>query len=63
DTYVHKFTVRIGQVSAEAFIQSFMPSFGQKPIEESTIQTDKSDHPLPEGQRRWVRQQPHPPTH
>ena len=34
DTYDHKFTVRIGQVSAEAFIQSFMPSFGQKPIEE-----------------------------
>ena len=34
DTYTHKFTVRIGQVSAEAFIQSFMPSFGQKPIEE-----------------------------
>jgi len=34
DTYDHKFTVRIGQVSAELFIQSFIPTYGQKDIGE-----------------------------
>jgi len=34
DTYNHTFTVRIGQVSSTLFISSFIPGFGQKPIEE-----------------------------
>ena len=34
DTYAHKFTIRIGQVSNKLFIQSFLPTFDQKPIEE-----------------------------
>jgi len=34
DTYCHKFTIRIGQVSSTLFISSFIPSFGQKSIEE-----------------------------
>ena len=38
DTYDHKFTVRIGQVSSEIFIQSFIPTFGQTPIEEILLQ-------------------------
>jgi len=37
DTYDHKFTVRIGQVSSEIFIQSFIPTFGQKSIEDVLI--------------------------
>jgi len=38
DTYAHKFSVRIGQVSSELFISSFIPSFGQKPIEEVLLE-------------------------
>ena len=34
DTYAHKFTIRIGQVSSKLFIQSFIPTFEQKSIEE-----------------------------
>jgi len=34
DTYAHKFTIRIGQVSSSLFISSFIPGFGQKSIEE-----------------------------
>jgi len=34
DTYDHKFTVRIGQVSSELFIQSFIPTYGQKNMDE-----------------------------
>ena len=34
DTYPHKFTLRIGQVSSTMFISSFIPGFGQKSIEE-----------------------------
>jgi len=34
DTYPHKFTIRIGQVSSSLFISSFIPGFGQKSIEE-----------------------------
>ena len=34
DTYAHKFTIRIGQVSSTMFISSFIPGFGQKSIEE-----------------------------
>jgi len=34
DTYDHKFTVRIGQVTAAAFISSFIPSYGQSSIED-----------------------------
>jgi len=34
DTYSHKFTIRIGQVSSTMFISSFIPGFGQKSIEE-----------------------------
>ena len=32
DTYAHKFTIRIGQVSSDLFIQSFIPTFKQKDI-------------------------------
>jgi len=38
DTYAHTFTVRIGQVSATAFIQSFMPNFEQKSIEDILLE-------------------------
>ena len=34
DTYPHKFTIRIGQVTAAAFISSFIPSYGQSSIED-----------------------------
>jgi len=34
DTYPHKFTIRIGQVTAAAFISSFIPSYGQTSIED-----------------------------
>jgi hypothetical protein len=34
DTYDHKFQIRIGQVSAELFIQSFIPTYGKKDISE-----------------------------
>jgi len=34
DTYDHKFTVRIGQVSSELFISSFIPGFGEKSFED-----------------------------
>jgi len=32
DTYDHKFTVRIGQVSSDLFIQSFIPTFKAESI-------------------------------
>lgn len=32
DTYDHRFQVRIGQVSAELFIASYLPGYGQKDI-------------------------------
>ena len=38
DTYAHKFSLRIGQVSSTLFISSFIPSFGQKPIEEVLLE-------------------------
>lgn len=30
DTYDHEFQIRIGQVLADQFIQSFLPGYGQK---------------------------------
>jgi len=38
DTYAHKFTIRIGQVSSNLFISSFIPSYGQKSIEEVLLE-------------------------
>jgi len=49
DTYDHKFTIRIGQVSSDLFIQSFIPTFKAESIgdllkalaEEQTLDKEK----------------------
>jgi len=43
DTYDHIFTVRIGQVSSQVFISSFIPGFGQKSIEEVMMELKEAE--------------------
>jgi len=43
DTYDHIFTVRIGQVSSQIFISSFIPGFGQKSIEEVMMELKEAE--------------------
>lgn len=43
DTYAHVFTVRIGQVSAMAFISSFIPGYGAKDLEQVLKELKKEE--------------------